>query len=657
LIEIYSKQFSGKLSGDFCLTVAKSLPRKHSLCAIDVEIRVRANSIAQRFFAKLVKMKISALKNIFPSIPNALLALLSAILLILSFPNFEFGFVAFFGLIPLFIAIEREKQFWRKSFFLGWIFGTVFFYGTCWWLTFAPITYAGFPPVLAYVLMLGVALVAGVFPAIFATLFSVLLKQFGIRAIPAAPFLWIFTEFLRFWATGNNWNAIGYSQAFSLSRRTIQAITVGGVFLAGFEILILNCFVFSLVRIALKPKLPKSVKKYVIYISPFVYFAPFVTLFFLILDRRIWRLFRRRSFRKLSPKLFAPFLFFLFLSIFVALAGFQGDRYDSDFQRDNKTAFVVAVQPNVPMSGIKYEDWINLRERHTRLAESALDANVSKFVEKAIKYSETPEKDKKIYEELFRNQFQNNPKVIIFPESPMIFLYSEDEEFREFIKNFAARNNAYVLFNAAEPDGKTKHNFNSAVMINPKGEKIAQYDKIHLLPFGEFTPLPDFLANEIPAFVGSFSFGNEFDLIPFGEAKGGVMICFESHFGSLSREYALRGADFLIEMTNDGYLGNTPVLRQHLANSVFRAVETNRPLVRVTNVGITAYINEHGEVLDAADVYTEAARVWTVSKSDGSQTFYVKYGDWFAWLCSIVSLALLFLSYFKRKPQLNTNNL
>ena len=153
----------------------------------------------------------------------------------------------------------------------------------------------------------------------------------------------------------------------------------------------------------------------------------------------------------------------------------------------------------------------------------------------------------------------------------------------------------------------------------------------------------------MPTFVGNFEFGSEYDLLPFGEAKGGVMICFESHFGELSREYALRGADVLIEMTNDGYLGNTPVLRQHLANSVFRAVETNRPLLRVTNVGITAYINERGEISDAADVYAEATRIWTIAKSDGKQTIYVKYGNWFAWLCSIASLAVFFLSFRKRK--------
>jgi len=117
----------------------------------------------------------------------------------------------------------------------------------------------------------------------------------------------------------------------------------------------------------------------------------------------------------------------------------------------------------------------------------------------------------------------------------------------------------------------------------------------------------------------------------------------------LSREYVRNGADVLVEMTNDGYLGPTPVLRQHLANAVFRAVETNRPVLRVTNVGVTAYINERGQVLDEAPSYQEATRVWSVARSDGSQTFYVKYGDWFAWLSTIVTVILLGLCILRRR--------
>ena len=105
----------------------------------------------------------------------------------------------------------------------------------------------------------------------------------------------------------------------------------------------------------------------------------------------------------------------------------------------------------------------------------------------------------------------------------------------------------------------------------------------------------------------------------------------------------------LIEMTNDGYQGPTPVLRQHLANAVFRAVEMNRPVLRVTNVGITAYIDERGNVHDELPPYTEGTRVWTVSKSNGSQTFYVKYGDWFAWLCTFVTFGLVGISLWKKR--------
>ena len=185
---------------------------------------------------------------------------------------------------------------------------------------------------------------------------------------------------------------------------------------------------------------------------------------------------------------------------------------------------------------------------------------------------------------------QRLPTVVILPESPMNFMYEDDREFQQFIGDFARRNNVSVLFNSAEPDKGTTKYFNSAVMVGPDGREIAEYDKIYLLPFGE--AVPSFLEGIVPGFVGNFAYGRKYDLLPVGDAKAGVMICFESHFGQLSREYVRNGADVIIEMTNDGYLGPTPVLRQHLANAVFRAVETNRPVLRVTNVGITAYINE-----------------------------------------------------------------
>ncbi len=533
-------------------------------------------------------MKFSFSKVKTPTLINSLLAVLSAILLILAFPDFDWWFLAWFALVPLFYAIDREKESIVKSFVLGWIFGTVFFAGSCWWLTFAFTTYGGIPSPLAYVLLLIIGLLAGVFPAIFAAVFSVILKRTGVFGVLSAPVLWTAVEFSRFGLTDNNWNAIGYSQAFT--NHLIQTAQFGGVYLVGFWIVFFNSIIalnsFSLLRAFLTKNYSNEIlgaNKSIVYVS------------------------------MLIAVLIIPFVSFPGLNL-------------TDARTDENKSDVLIVQANVPMSGLNEEKWLKLRQRHVELAERAI--------------RQLPNR---------QNSNETSSLTVVFPESPMNFSYGEDAELRTFIGDFARRHNASVLFNSAEPNPNADNFFNSAIMVNPQTGKIGQYDKIHLVPFGEFAPVPTPLKPLIPTLVGSFQPGENYHLFPVGDARAGILICYESHFASHSRELTKRGADVLIEMTNDGYLGNTAVLRQHLASAVFRAVETNRPVLRATNVGVTAYINERGAVLDQADVYTEATRVWTVGKSDGKQTFYVRYGDWFAWLCSILSLSLLFYSFWKTK--------
>ncbi|MBP6004377.1 MAG: apolipoprotein N-acyltransferase [Pyrinomonadaceae bacterium] len=531
-------------------------------------------------------MRTSLIKKLLPSWSNAALALLSAVLLILAFPDFELWWTAWFALVPLMWAVEREKASFVRSFVTGWIFGTAFFFGTCWWLTFAPINYAGFPPWLAYSGMVFVALIVGVFPALFAGILSVLLRRFGSWAFLAAPFVWVFTEFLRYWVTGNNWNAIGYSQAFD--ELLLPLTRLGGVMIVGWA-----CAASA----------------------GFLLFA---------------------AIGGLGKSLFPRLIPFVVLLAFVGGTRFI-DANTRVLQKSDLRTRVVAVQPNVPMSGLDYQKWGQLRQHQVDLAE----AELKKLSEQRITDNE------KLITAEQPTTTNERPTLVILPESPMNFMYEDDREFQKFINDFARRNNVSVMFNSAEPDATNGKYFNSAVMVGPEGREVGQYDKIFLLPFGE--AVPSFLEGIVPGFVGNFSYGREYDILPVGDAKAGVMICFESHFGQLSREYVRNGADVIIEMTNDGYLGPTPVLRQHLANAVFRAVETNRPVLRVTNVGITAYINERGEVLDPLPPYTEGTRVWSVAKSDGGQTFYVRYGDWFAWLCTVVTLGLLAFCAAKRR--------
>ncbi len=457
-------------------------------------------------------------------------------------------------------------------------------------MTFAPITYGGVPAPIAYFLLFGATLIVGLFPALFAGFLSIVLRRFGTWGILSAPVLWTAIEFLRFWATGNNWNAIAYSQAFN---GRIGFANVGGIYLLGFFLLFWNTYVF-LVSVKFKWNDWNGNLKHKVWIV-----AVFI-------------------------------IYLLFLSFSPSPKPVESESAPKDMTR---SVSVVAIQPNVPMSGLKYEDRMRLQDKHVELSETALQ---------------------KINEQQTTNDERQT--IIIFPESPMNFEFARDREFQEFLKQFTRRNNVSVLFNAAEPTNDGKGLYNSAVLVDERGVKIAQYDKIHLVPFGEYVPVPQPLANWIPTMVGNFEFGNSYDLIPFGDAQAGIMICYESHFPNLSRQFAANGADVLVELTNDGYLGETPVLRQHLANAVFRAVETNRPVLRVTNIGITAYIDENGKVYDETRPYTEDTRVWTIKKSDAPATFYVRYGDWFAWLCVAASLILLILSFRKREIAVANDN-
>ena len=292
------------------------------------------------------------------------------------------------------------------------------------------------------------------------------------------------------------------------------------------------------------------------------------------------------------------------------------------------SAVVVGVQPSVPVERT-YAETAQLMERHLSLASDSLRA-----WEAAARDDETA---------------RALPRVVVWPESPMNFRYARDASMRETLALFAREERTSVLFNAIEP-APGGGIYNAAVMVNEEGRLVAQYDKIRLLPFGEYVPLPRWLPPVwlLEGIAGDFTAGSEYPLMPVGDARAGVFICFESAFPSIAGRFARDGADVLVNISNDGYLGRTPVIRQHLANVVFRAVETGRPILRVTNTGISAYLTPRGEVRDATDVYQPAARAWAIGRAESGQTFYTRQGDLFAALCAAAAAAGL-LSTFRRR--------
>lgn len=279
---------------------------------------------------------------------------------------------------------------------------------------------------------------------------------------------------------------------------------------------------------------------------------------------------------------------------------------------------VVAIQPNVPMEFDKStEEMEQLLNRHISESEKGLS----------------------------EAKHDLSPRLVIWPESPMNFTYGTDQELRDRLTEFTRRNHTSLILNSQET-APNDGSYNSALLINEEGRLAAQYDKIRLMPFGEYVPLPKWLpgSDRVRAIVGGFTPGSRYTLMPVGPLHVGVFICIESAYPWIPRTLTAEGADVLINISNDGYLGPTAVMRQHLANTIFRAVENGRPVLRVTNTGITASIDEQGTVSDATDGFQAAVRRWTVARRGDGKTFYTKHGDVFAGLCAVLSLLLVSLS-------------
>src|SRR5437588_5603214 len=173
----------------------------------------------------------------YPSIAETFLTLCSALLLTLSFPNFDLWFLAWVSLVPLLIILARRPT-GTSAFILGWLWGTLFFYGTCYWLTYSMIRYGHIPTWLAYALLLIPVVLVALFPALSCLVLARLLAHWGTMALFAAPFVWASFEWARLAITGQLWNAAGYSQTYVPV--LIQTARWGGVYAVGFLLVLSN---------------------------------------------------------------------------------------------------------------------------------------------------------------------------------------------------------------------------------------------------------------------------------------------------------------------------------------------------------------------------------------------------------------------------------
>ncbi len=239
--------------------------------------------------------------------------------------------------------------------------------------------------------------------------------------------------------------------------------------------------------------------------------------------------------------------------------------------------------------------------------------------------------------------------LLILPEAPSPVNYERDAEYREVMRRLAARFDLGLIFNnvAYEEVGGQPRYYNSAYFMDRGGGVVGRYDKIHLVPFGEYIPLARFLpfVQTITKDVGGFDPGDEYHAGKLGGQPVNAIICFEAVFPQMEREFVRRGSRLIVNLTNDRWYGTSAAPYQHLLMSRWRAIENRRFLLRATNSGISAVIDPLGRLQNPTQILTQAICGGKFSFLSET-TFYARHGDWFATLCAIITVALMVLAVF-----------
>ncbi|MDE3198645.1 MAG: apolipoprotein N-acyltransferase, partial [Acidobacteriota bacterium] len=228
------------------------------------------------------------------------------------------------------------------------------------------------------------------------------------------------------------------------------------------------------------------------------------------------------------------------------------------------------------------------------------------------------------------------PDVIVWPEAPAPF-YADDPTFTAFASKLAKDGNAAFLAGTVA-HASDRSPLNSAMLVNPRGGLETRYDKVHLVPFGEFVPWPfGVITSKVSTEAGDFEPGRTVVVNPIDSHREGAFICYESVFPSFIRQFVNNGANVLFNISNDSWFGKSQARYQHLQIVRMRAAENRRWIVRATNNGVSAVIDPAGRVTAVMPEFQQSvARLRYSYRSD--LTFYTKHGDWFVLVCAVLVL-------------------
>lgn len=244
------------------------------------------------------------------------------------------------------------------------------------------------------------------------------------------------------------------------------------------------------------------------------------------------------------------------------------------------------------------------------------------------------------YAQLSRQAAGQGAQLVVWPETAAPFFYGYQDEPTANVQAaiVALKVSAIVGSPSLERKEQAVSYYNSAFLVDETGTIRGKYDKVHLVPFGEYVPLQRFLpfVGKMVEQVGDFSPGRQGRILDWRGRGLGILLCYEVIFPELARAMTANGAGILINMTNDAWFGRTGAPAQHFSTAVMRAVENRRSLARAANTGISGFIDPAGRIVAASNLFEQTSLTRTVPVLD-MQSRYTRWGDWFAWVCVAVT--------------------
>jgi len=497
---------------------------------------------------------------------------------------------AWFGLVPLLWAIlssqesESSKPV-RRAFLLSYLCGVLWYTGNCYWIRDVMLQYGDMPPLAPELLLLGFSLVLGAYFGIFGLAVAVMrraTKSNGI-ALAVAPIFWAALELAASRITSVPWDQLGYSQVDNALVNQLAPWT--GVYGISFLLVAENALM------AAGLTLDGGAKKA-------IYAA---------------------------------------VGIVATIAGSAGLLRQSPHAATSATA--VLIQPNLDVGAAGL--WTDVAEWNQHITGFAKLANEQcKTYIAGIPQTSAPSG------EIVCPPYATHPDLVAWPESPAPY-FESDTRFQQAAGQIAQVSKAPLVIGSIGMDYHPEagwNEFNSAIVMSPTGARVGRYDKIHLVPFGEYVPFSRllFFARKLTGKVSKFNRGEDRKVFRLATQSGvshryGVFICYEAVFADEVRQFAQLGAEVLVNISDDGWYGDTSAPWQHLNMARMRAIENRRWILRDTNNGVTASIDPYGRVRQSIPRHVEDALPAEFGFRDDT-TFYTEHGDVFAFACAILGL-------------------